>query len=198
MALQKGQFEQLVLEQMDRLYNLARWLAKNSDDAQDLVQETILKALKARDQFQGGTTLTAWLYKILRNTFIDGYWKRQREPLGEGQGAQISEPADEHRAGVYLAVAQAALVPEVFRLAQTLRRQGVAAALDYEGRSLKAQLREADKLGCRWVAILGEAELRQRKIAVKDLEGGQQQELELDRFVDEMTQQVKSAKAPCH
>jgi len=95
MALQKGQFEQLVLEQMDRLYNLARWLAKNSDDAQDLVQETILKALKARDQFQGGTTLTAWLYKILRNTFIDGYWKRQREPLGEGQGAQISEPADE-------------------------------------------------------------------------------------------------------
>lgn len=95
MALQKGQFEQLVLGQMDRLYNLARWLVKNPDDAQDLVQETVLKALKARDQFQGGTTLTAWLYKIMRNSFINGYWKRQREPLGEGQGTQISEPADE-------------------------------------------------------------------------------------------------------
>jgi RNA polymerase sigma-70 factor (ECF subfamily) len=95
MALQKGQFEQMVLEQMDRLYNLARWLVKNPDDAQDLVQETVLKALKARDQFQGGTTLTAWLYKILRNSFIDGYWRRQREPLDGGRGKSMSEPADE-------------------------------------------------------------------------------------------------------
>jgi len=78
------QFEQLILEHLDGLYNLARWLTRNADDARDLVQETALKALKARDQFRGGTTLTAWLYRILRNSFIDRYWKRQREPLGQG------------------------------------------------------------------------------------------------------------------
>jgi len=77
------QFELLIIEHLDRLYNLARWLTRNADDAGDLVQETALKALKARDQFRGGTTLTAWLYSILRNSFIDGYWKRQREPTGQ-------------------------------------------------------------------------------------------------------------------
>ena len=78
------QFDRLILEHLDGLYNLARWLTRNADDAGDLVQETALKALKARDQFRGGTTLTAWLYRILRNSFIDRYWKRQREPSGQG------------------------------------------------------------------------------------------------------------------
>lgn len=83
MTTPEPEFERLVLEHLDGLYNLARWLTRNMDEAQDLVQETALKALKARDQFRGGTTLTAWLYRILRNSFIDRYWKRQREPSGQ-------------------------------------------------------------------------------------------------------------------
>lgn len=83
MTIPEPEFERLVLDHLDGLYNLARWLTRNMDEAQDLVQETALKALKARDQFRGGTTLTAWLYRILRNSFIDRYWKRQREPSGQ-------------------------------------------------------------------------------------------------------------------
>jgi RNA polymerase sigma-70 factor (ECF subfamily) len=84
MTTPESEFERMVIEHLDGLYNLARWLTRNTDEAQDLVQETALKALRARDQFRGGTTLTAWLYSILRNSFIDRYWKRHREPSGQG------------------------------------------------------------------------------------------------------------------
>ena len=67
--------------------------------------------------------------------------------------------------------------------------------MDYDGKSLKAQLREADKLGCRLVAILGETELTQRSVTVKDLEQGSQQAVALDAFVEEAAKQAKNA---CH
>ncbi len=90
------------------------------------------------------------------------------------------------RRGLYVAVAKSGLVPEAFQLVHTLRQQGITATMDYEARSLKAQLREADKLAVRWVVILGETELRQRKVAVKDLEQGGQREVALDRLVGEL------------
>ena len=96
------------------------------------------------------------------------------------------------RQGIYLATASPTLVSESFRFAQQLRSQGLRATLDYDGRSLKAQLREADKAGCRFVAILGEQELQRREITVKDLaEGGSQDTIGFDVFAEEIAKRLK-------
>jgi histidyl-tRNA synthetase len=101
------------------------------------------------------------------------------------------------RQGVYLATAQPTFVNEGFRFAQQLRALGVGAVLDYDGRSLKSQLREADKAGCRLVAILGEQELQQRQITVKDLEqGGAQESIGFEAFAQEIAKRFKAT--PCH
>ena len=92
------------------------------------------------------------------------------------------------RRGVYLAVAQPTLSGEAFQLADALRGRGVAALMDYDGKSLKAQLREADKAGCRFVAIIGEAELKQQSLTLKDLAGGGQRTVPLTSFADEIQQ----------
>jgi RNA polymerase sigma-70 factor, ECF subfamily len=63
-------FEELALPLFDRLYNFAHWLTQNRDDAEDLVQETFAKALKGFSSFQPGTNFRAWIYRILRNTFL--------------------------------------------------------------------------------------------------------------------------------
>lgn len=95
------------------------------------------------------------------------------------------------RDGLYVAVAKPQLQAEGFRLIQQLRQHGVRTSMDYEGRSLKAQLREADKSGFRWVAILGEAELSTRTMTVKNLEQGTQEELAVDQFVNEMVRRTR-------
>jgi RNA polymerase sigma-70 factor (ECF subfamily) len=63
-------FEELALPLFDSLYNFAGWLAGNSSEAEDLVQETYLKALKGFASFQPGTNFRAWIFRILRNTFL--------------------------------------------------------------------------------------------------------------------------------
>jgi RNA polymerase sigma-70 factor (ECF subfamily) len=63
-------FEDLALPLFDSLYNFARWLVHDSSDAEDLVQETYLKALRGFGSFQPGTNFRAWIYRILRNTFL--------------------------------------------------------------------------------------------------------------------------------
>jgi RNA polymerase sigma-70 factor (ECF subfamily) len=68
------------LHHLDGLYNLARWLARDPVEAEDLVQETYLRALRGARQFQAGTNLRAWLFQIMRNTFFTQYRKRGREP----------------------------------------------------------------------------------------------------------------------
>jgi RNA polymerase sigma-70 factor (ECF subfamily) len=60
------------------LYNLARWLAQNPNDAEDLVQETYLKALRGFDSFEPGTNFRAWIFQILRNTFLGSRSKLER------------------------------------------------------------------------------------------------------------------------
>jgi len=62
------------------MYSAAYRLTRNPSDAEDLVQETFLRAYRAFHQFEPGTNLKAWLYRILTNTFINSYRKRQREP----------------------------------------------------------------------------------------------------------------------
>lgn len=73
-------FEEQALPFMDQLYAAALRMTRNPADAQDLVQETYVKAYAAFAQFQQGTNLKAWLYRILTNTFINTYRKKQREP----------------------------------------------------------------------------------------------------------------------
>lgn len=73
-------FNAEALAHLNSLYNFALNLTKNAEDAADLVQETYLRALRFRHRFQPGTNLRAWLFKILRNVFVDSYWRRNREP----------------------------------------------------------------------------------------------------------------------
>jgi RNA polymerase sigma factor (sigma-70 family) len=63
-------FEQLALPFFASLYNHAFWLTRNEAEAEDLVQETFFKALRAFDSFQSGTNFKAWIFRILRNTFL--------------------------------------------------------------------------------------------------------------------------------
>ncbi len=69
-SLASGSFEQLAMPHFERLYNFACWLTQDRQEAEDLVQETYTKALKGFASFQQGTNFRAWIYKILRNTFL--------------------------------------------------------------------------------------------------------------------------------
>jgi RNA polymerase sigma-70 factor (ECF subfamily) len=77
----RARFERDALPFLDQLYAAAMRMTRNPADAEDLVQETFLKAYSAFGTFRAGTNLKAWLYRILTNTYINGYRKRQRQPL---------------------------------------------------------------------------------------------------------------------
>jgi RNA polymerase sigma factor (sigma-70 family) len=71
-------FEELAMPLFDSLYNFARWLVHNQNDAEDLVQEAYLKALRSFASFQHGTNFRAWMFKILKNTFLSSCSKVER------------------------------------------------------------------------------------------------------------------------
>jgi RNA polymerase sigma-70 factor (ECF subfamily) len=73
-------FEREALPLLNNMYSAAFRLTRNASDAEDLVQETFLRAYRSFHQFQEGTNLKAWLYRILTNTFINSYRKKQRQP----------------------------------------------------------------------------------------------------------------------
>ena len=73
-------FDSQVMPFVDSLYNTAYRMTRSAEDAEDLVQETYFKAYKYYDKFEEGTNLKAWLFKILKNTFINNYRKRKLEP----------------------------------------------------------------------------------------------------------------------
>jgi len=79
-AERASRFERDALPYLDQLYSAAMRMTRNPADAEDLVQETYLKAFAAFGSFTQGTNLRAWLYRILTNTYINGYRKKQRQP----------------------------------------------------------------------------------------------------------------------
>ncbi len=80
LAERRRLFQEQALPFMDQLYGAGMRMTKNPADAADLVQETFVKAFAAFSQFEQGTNLKAWLYRILTNTFINVYRKKQRDP----------------------------------------------------------------------------------------------------------------------
>lgn len=102
----QANFEQDAMQYASQLYSAARRMTRNSADAEDVVQETFLKAYRAYGSFTEGTNLKAWLYRILTNTYINKYRKTQRRPhevelgelqdmylykrLGDASGARVS------------------------------------------------------------------------------------------------------------
>src|ERR1700723_3002773 len=73
-----AEFEALAMPLFDSLYNFARWLVQNGNDAEDLVQETYLKALRSYASFEPGTNFRAWIFQILKNTFLASCSKLER------------------------------------------------------------------------------------------------------------------------
>ena len=80
-AERTARFERDAMPLLDLLYSAAMRLTHNPQDAEDLVQDTFAKAYASFHQYQDGTNLKAWMYRILTNTFINSYRKKQREPL---------------------------------------------------------------------------------------------------------------------
>jgi RNA polymerase sigma-70 factor (ECF subfamily) len=77
----RERFEREVLPLLPNLYSAALRMTRNPADAEDLVQETYLRAYRGFSGFEEGTNLRAWMYRILTNTFINSYRKKQREPV---------------------------------------------------------------------------------------------------------------------
>lgn len=135
---EQADFQAQAMEFMDGLYSAAMRMTRNQADAEDLVQETYLKAYRAFGGFEEGTNLRAWLYRILTNTYINLYRARQRRPietdvedveelylyrrLADDSGTLSRSAEDEALAGITDAELKEALesLPEAFRLAVVL------------------------------------------------------------------------------
>jgi RNA polymerase sigma-70 factor (ECF subfamily) len=104
-------FERDALPFLDQLYSAALRMTRNPSDAEDLVQDTFIKAFAAFESFTEGTNLKAWLYRILTNTFITAYRKKQRQPLqtsaNELQDWQIAKAGEQLPGGLRSAEAEA-------------------------------------------------------------------------------------------
>jgi len=133
----REEFEREALPFLESLYNTALRLARNRQDAEDLVQETYLRAYRAFHQFTPGTNLKAWLFRILKNAFINEYRKRKATPREEEfggieesfesrldlpPGRTIRNPEEEAIAGSLDEGVQAALdaLPDDYRMAIVL------------------------------------------------------------------------------
>ena len=95
-AERAARFEVEALPYLDQLYAAAMRMTRNPADAEDLVQEAFTKAFASFHQYKPGTNLKAWLYRILTNTFINSYRKKQREP--KKSDAESVEDWQIHRA----------------------------------------------------------------------------------------------------
>jgi RNA polymerase sigma-70 factor (ECF subfamily) len=86
-------FEELAMPLFDQLFNFAHWMAQNREEAEDLVQETYAKALRGFSSFQPGTNFRAWMYRILRNTFLTsrtGLQATRTVPFEDEDGGEVA------------------------------------------------------------------------------------------------------------
>jgi len=116
--LQLDSFEELAMPLFDQLYNFAHWLTQNREEAEDLVQETYAKALKGFSSFRLGTNFRAWMYRILRNTFLTSR---------TGLKVTMTVPLDAEEDGPELAVEHD--TPETF-LVERSNRELLQSAID--------------------------------------------------------------------
>jgi RNA polymerase sigma-70 factor (ECF subfamily) len=135
----RAHFAEQAMAYMGSLYSAALRMTRNPSDAEDLVQETYLKAYRAFGTFQEGTNLKSWLYKILTNTFINSYRAKRRRPaetelddvedlylyrrLGGNQAAALGRSAEDlvlDRFTEFDVKAAVESLPEAFRLAVLL------------------------------------------------------------------------------
>ncbi len=89
-VLRRERFQKNMVPHMDLMYNYAMYLTSDRDEANDLLQETFLKAFRFFDKFEEGTNARAWLYRIMRNTFINNYRHAKRIPDHVEYDEQIS------------------------------------------------------------------------------------------------------------
>jgi RNA polymerase sigma-70 factor (ECF subfamily) len=166
-------FEQTALIHIDFLYNLALKITRNEDDAQDLVQETFLRAYRFFDKYEPGTNCKAWLYRIMKNTFINHYRKQHRRPSEvdfdaiegineshvESSSGQFMDPQEELLTSVLREDVRAAFLglPKPYREALALSLIG--------GFSYKEI---ADSMGCPIGTIMSRIH-RARKLMQKEL-----------------------------
>lgn len=120
-------FEELALPLLDRLHRYAHWLTRNASEAQDLVQETYLKAIRGFGGFTPGSNIRAWMFRILRNTFLTSR---------SGLRAVPPVPLDEGREPVEALAAAATPESELLRRADAARLRSVIEALPVEFREV--------------------------------------------------------------
>jgi len=134
----------------DTLYNLARYLTHSPTDAEDLVQETYARALRAEHQFTPGTNLKAWLFRILRNTFLSSYRRRRNDPTVGGLDTVAAEdaaaPSDWLLGDVELDRLRKVVADEIEAALMTLSEESrTVILLDLEGLT---EVEVADVVGC--------------------------------------------------
>jgi RNA polymerase sigma-70 factor, ECF subfamily len=154
------EFEQLALPLLDPLYNFARWLCRDPDEAKDLVQETFAKALKGFGGFRSGTNFRAWIFRILRNTFLTSRSGLEKQQTAQPEENQLEEIVVSHdtpelllirRAEKELVQAAIESLPVAFRevilLAdiEEMKYQEVAETLDIPVGTVMSRLARARK-----------------------------------------------------
>src|SRR6266446_959337 len=96
METKYGSFEDLAMPLFDQLYNFAHWLTRNRDETEDLVQKTYAKALKGFSWFRLGTNFRAWMFRILRNTFLTSRTGLERRNTSQESEEGFEEQAISH------------------------------------------------------------------------------------------------------
>lgn len=132
-ADRRKRFEDEAMPHLDALYTMALRLARNPDDANDLLQETVLRAYRFFHQFESGTNCRAWMLTILFNNFRNGYRKSSRE-----QPASSADEFDRKVEGESLRIDPAGSNPEAL-----LSRQGMEGEVEAALAGLPAEFREA-------------------------------------------------------
>ena len=160
-GVNQKEFEKLALPLLDPLYNFARWMCHDADEARDLVQETFAKALKGLGSFHEGTNFRAWMFRILRNTFLTSRTGLERRNTVQESEEGFADSVASHdtpelalvrRADTELVQQAIAALPALFQevviLAdlEELKYQEIADALDVPIGTVMSRLARARRL----------------------------------------------------